>query len=117
MIKTFSGWPTVKRTGIGRFFIGRYTVFANCKGVIAVVAQNLRDGSGSGRNPAVPSREACGKNGVRKTGFMHGCAVASRQESCAGWSADRARVEIRIAQAIRGQVVERGCLDESAKRA
>src|ERR1017187_1202703 len=46
---------------------------------------------------------------------MHGCAVTARQQSCASWGADRSRMKVGIAQAIVGQCIEGGCLDQPAE--
>ena len=67
VVKAFSGWPTIEWAGIGRLFVRSHAIFANRKCVVAVVAKNFCNGSGRGRNPAVPAGEAGGQNQCVKT--------------------------------------------------
>ena len=61
VIEALSGWPTIEGTGIGRFFVRCDSILADRKGVVAVVALDFRNGSGGGRNPAIPARKT-GRN-------------------------------------------------------
>ena len=112
VIEALSGWPMIERAGVGRFFVRRYAILANRKGVVSVVAQDLGDRTGRGRHAAVPSGEAGGHHRVRKSGLVHGCAVTPSQERGAGGSADCRRMEVRIAQTIGGKAVESRSLDK-----
>ena len=115
VVEALSGRPMIEWAGVGRLFVRRYAILAHRKSVVAVVAQNLGDGTGRGRHAAVPAGKSGGHERVRKSGFVHGCAVTASQQRRAGRGADRARMEVRIAQTIVGQSVERGSLDQTRR--
>jgi hypothetical protein len=66
VVKALAGRPVIEGAGVGRLFVWRYAILAHRKCVVAVVAQNLSDGSGRGRHAAIPAGETGGRCDVLK---------------------------------------------------
>ena len=64
VIEAFSGRPVIKWACVGGIFVRRHAIFAHRKSVVAVVAQNLGDGSGRCRYAAIPAGKSGGHDGV-----------------------------------------------------
>src|SRR5882724_10903131 len=116
MIEAFSCWPALEWAGIGCIFVRRDAIFAKRKGVIAIVAKNLCNRAGSGRNLAVPAGKSRRQHSVGESRNVHRRAIAACQQRRAGGGADCGRVKVGIAQTIGSESVESGSLDEAAER-
>ncbi len=115
LLEAGTGRPEVERARGARLPQWRQVPLAECGGVVAVEPQDLGEGSDA-------LGALAGLAGERRRHVLHGAGVvgvvvAAGEQRRPRRGAQRARVEVVVAQALAGEAVERGHGDAAAERA
>ena len=106
--------PTIERPHRGRFGRRRVVPFAERRGLVAVVAQHLRDRRRALRDDAGVAVEI--ERALRDRARADMLMIAPGQQRRAGWRADRGRVESVEGDALIGEARQRRRVHLAAER-
>src|SRR4029079_8778515 len=106
IVETQSAGPMIERTDLAGFPGGRVVVLSDPRGCIAVLPEDFRDGASALRNDArvavITGRQ------FRDDAVPGDMMVAPREQRGARRRAQGGRMEARVAQALRSQLVDIG---------
>ena len=100
-----AGRPEIERSGLAVLPVGHVVVLAEPGGVPALLLEDFGDGGGVLAHQAVVAGEAGGQ--FHDVAGMHRVVVAAGEQRRARGRRDRRGVELRVAQPVLGQLVQR----------